>query len=117
MYKLIKNPGTRSIIQLVNTDTSASISIGMFNFKIKELLEETGEITFDTSKENYLSVVEPWQIVITDMKLKDRLAKLTLPMEKPKRNKAKAEVETEVEQPIVAKPLVNVLDIIYGRVK
>lgn len=98
MVKLVKAEG-RTDVTLVNTDTNSSLSLGRLNLVIKKILEEAGrKIDHDYDEFN---------IEIDSDEIKQKLIRIAMPMKKPIRTQTK-KVNND------KKPIVDVLDIIYG---
>ena len=98
MIKLVKAEG-RTDVALVNTDTNSSLSLGRLNLVIKKILEEAGH-KIDNDYDEF-------NIEIDSDEVKQKLIRIAMPMKKPIRAQTK-KVNND------KKPIVDVLDIIYG---
>ncbi len=98
MIKLVKPEG-RTDVTLINTDTNSSLSLGRLNLVIKKILEEAGR-KIDNDYEEF-------NIEIDSDEVKQKLIRIAMPMTRPIRTQTKKVNNNK-------KPIVDVLDIIYG---
>lgn len=116
MYKVLKDAGMRENVYLKNTDTMGEVNLGSPSLDIITILKEDGYTIEDT--------IDPsmkWDLKVSE-DAKEQLIKTAMPIKRPKRSKPAPaeELAAQPEQPAQTqttkdgKPVVDILDIIYG---
>lgn len=105
MYKVVKDIGKMENVFLKNTDTMAEVNLGRISPAIcNALLKDGYEFETMDDKEGKITFKEKWELKVSE-EVKKELGRLAMPMKKPIRDQRKKTTD---------KPIVDVLDIIYG---
>lgn len=125
MYKVKKDEGSHENVYLTNEDTMGVVNLGRPTPAILRALSEEYIIEpFESDRDTYTTPVifkkDKWDLSIND-DTKETLLKIAMPMKKPIRRKVESEnVAPEPSEQITTKdgkPVVDILDIIYGLAK
>lgn len=134
MYKVKKDEGYHENVYLTNTDTMGVVNLGRPTPEILRALSEEYIIEpFESDTEEYTTPViykkDKWDLSINN-DTKEKLLKIAMPMKKPVRSKVKVRIDESTTVNINTnpepseqlktkdgKPVVDILDIIYGIAK
>lgn len=110
MYKVCKDEGRSENIYLRNTETMGEVNLGRASAEIIEALKDEG---YDIA--GAIALTDHWDLEVNET-TKEKLVKIAMPMKKPVRNKKQQPV-TATATTKSGKPVVDILDIIYGLAK
>lgn len=103
MYVVTKEVGARTNIYLTNTNTQATFCLGTITPTILQILRDDGYRIDETAHEDAISLIEKWYLKLNNDDTKNKLIQASAPFN----SKPKTKKEDK-------KPIVDVLDIIYG---
>lgn len=105
MYRIYKPNGVRPSISVTNTATGSSISIGVVNNKITEILTEHG-YTFP-------AWTDEWSIEVDQKTAQDLIVLTTMKIKKPVRSKTQVNKKEEKNTSSQNSPDVDIFDMIF----
>ena len=107
MYRVIKEKGNNVNVFVENTEDKRTLSIGRLSMEMIKILEDAG-FTFGTG-EGEIAMRDEWTMEV-DADTKDKLAKLTMKINKPVRDQSKKSEQKSAAPDAVP----DLFDLIFG---
>ena len=106
MYKVMKEPGTSSMVKIMNTDSKSIITLGGISIPMLNILKDHGY----SHEEGNLELQDKWDISV-EKEVAEQLARLSIPVSKPIKTKVDKEEEPK---PKKSNREIDAMDVLLG---